>query len=55
MTITPFMTLKLHRKKDAILAAFPSRLRTSSEEERATALGEICKIARLRLADLIHP
>jgi len=51
----PFVICARLNKKDAILAAFPSRLQNSAEEERATALGEIYKIARLRLADLIHP
>ena len=51
----PFVICARLNKKDAILAAFPGRLQNSPEEERVTALGEICKIARLRLADLIHP
>ena len=41
-------------KKDAILAAFPVRLRNDEVQERDTALGEIYKIARLRLEDLIR-
>ena len=40
-------------KKDAILAAFPQRLRQTPAQERATALEEIYKIVRLRLDDLI--
>jgi OHCU decarboxylase len=51
----PFVICARLNKKDAILAAFPTRLQNSPEDERATALGEIFKIARLRLADLIHP
>lgn len=49
----PFVICARLNKKDAILAAFPTRLQNSAAEERATALGEICKIASLRLADLI--
>ena len=51
----PFVICARLNKKDAILAAFPSRLQDSADEERAAALGEIFKIARLRLDDLIHP
>jgi OHCU decarboxylase len=51
----PFVICARLNKKDAILAAFPTRLENSLEEERATALAEIYKIARIRLADLIHP
>ena len=40
-------------KKDAILAAFPVRLANTREQEIATALGEIAKIARLRLFDAV--
>jgi OHCU decarboxylase len=50
----PFVICARLNKKDAILGAFPSRLQNSADEERATALGEIYKIARLRLDDLIH-
>ena len=49
----PFVICARLNKKDAILAAFPIRLQNSADEERATALGEIFKIAQLRLADLI--
>ena len=49
----PFVICARLNKKDAILAAFPIRLQNSAETERATALAEIYKIARLRLADLI--
>ena len=51
----PFVICARLNKKDAILAAFPIRLQNTAEEERATALAEIYKIARLRLADLIQP
>ena len=50
----PFIICARLNKKEAILAAFPVRLQNSPEQERATALGEIFKIAQLRLADLIH-
>ena len=49
----PFVICARLHKKDAILAAFPVRLRNTEAEERAAALGEIYKIARLRLEDLI--
>ena len=51
----PFVICARLNKKDAILAAFPLRLQNSAAQERATALGEIFKIAQLRLNDLIHP
>ena len=50
----PFVICARLNKKDAILAAFPVRLQNSAETERDTALAEIYKIARLRLADLIE-
>ena len=50
----PFVICARENKKHAILAAFPVRLRNSPEQEIATALAEIYKIARLRLADLIQ-
>ncbi len=49
----PFVICARLNKKDAILAAFPVRLRNNETQERETALGEIYKIARLRLEDLI--
>ncbi len=49
----PFVICARLNKKDAILAAFPFRLKNTETQERATALGEIYKIARLRLDDLI--
>jgi 2-oxo-4-hydroxy-4-carboxy-5-ureidoimidazoline decarboxylase len=51
----PFVICARLNKKDTILAAFPMRLRNTSAQERATALEEIYKIARLRLDDLITP
>ena len=50
----PFVICARLKKKEAILAAFPVRLRNSREQEIETALAEIGKIARLRLADLIE-
>jgi 2-oxo-4-hydroxy-4-carboxy-5-ureidoimidazoline decarboxylase len=49
----PFVICARLNKKDAILAAFPLRLQNTAARERATALEEIYKIARLRLDDLI--
>jgi OHCU decarboxylase len=49
----PFVICARLNKKDAILSAFPARLRNSPEQERQTALAEIFKIAQLRLADLV--
>ena len=49
----PFVICARENKKDAILAAFPRRLENSRDQEIATALEEIYKIARLRLADAI--
>lgn len=50
----PFVICARENKKDAILAAFPMRLANDASQEIATALGEIAKIARLRLNDLIE-
>ncbi len=49
----PFVICARLNKKDAILKAFPTRLENSREQEIETALGEIFKIAELRLHDLI--
>ena len=49
----PFIICARLNKKDAILAAFPVRLQNDAGAERAAALGEIYKIARLRLADIL--
>jgi len=49
----PFVICVRLNKKNAILAAFPVRLKNPRRDEIATALAEIFKIARLRLADLI--
>ena len=49
----PFVMCARLKKKEAILQAFPARLENSREQEIETALGEIFKIAELRLRDLI--
>ncbi len=50
----PFVICARENKKDAILASFPVRLQNSPEQELATALIEIGKIARLRLWDAVQ-
>lgn len=50
----PFIICARQNKKDAILATFPVRLKNSRDGEIAAALGEIEKIARLRLTDAIQ-
>src|SRR5687767_99476 len=49
----PFVICARENKKDAILAAFPVRLGNTRDQEITTALGEIAKIARLRLMDAV--
>ena len=49
----PFIICARENRKDAILAAFPIRLKHTREAEIDTALGEIYKIARLRLIDAV--
>ena len=49
----PFVICARMNNKQAMLDAFATRLQNSPEQERETALGEIFKIAQLRLADLI--
>jgi OHCU decarboxylase len=49
----PFVICARLNKKEAILAGFAARLHNSPEQEVAAALGEIFKIAELRLHDLI--
>jgi 2-oxo-4-hydroxy-4-carboxy-5-ureidoimidazoline decarboxylase len=50
----PFIiAVRGQRERGAILAALQSRLRHPPEQERATALAEVAKIARFRLHDLI--
>jgi 2-oxo-4-hydroxy-4-carboxy-5-ureidoimidazoline decarboxylase len=50
----PFIICARLNKKEAILAAFPTRLQNSREKEIETALGEIFKIADLRVKDLVE-
>lgn len=49
----PFVICARENRKEAILAAFPARLASGRAEEIATALGEIGKIAWLRLRDSV--
>src|SRR5205823_2777242 len=49
----PFIICARLNKKDAIFEAFPRRLKNSRDEEIATALGEVFKIAELRMPDAI--
>jgi 2-oxo-4-hydroxy-4-carboxy-5-ureidoimidazoline decarboxylase len=50
----PFVICARLNKKESIVNAFPRRLQHSREKEIETALGEIYKIADLRLADLVE-
>lgn len=50
----PFVICARLNKKEAILSAFPVRLEHSRAKEIETALGEIYKIAALRLRDLVQ-
>lgn len=50
----PFVICARLNKKEAILQAFPVRLENSRTQEIETALGEIFKIAELRLQDLVE-
>lgn len=49
----PFVICARENRKEAILRAFPERLAHSPEQERATALSEIARIAWLRLKDVV--
>jgi 2-oxo-4-hydroxy-4-carboxy-5-ureidoimidazoline decarboxylase len=49
----PFVICARENRKEAILAAFPARLKNSREQEIETALAEIGKIARLRMLDAL--
>ena len=49
----PFVICARENRKDAILAAFPRRLKHSRAREIEVNLDEICKIAGLRLLDVI--
>ena len=50
----PFVICARLNRKQAILESFERRLKNSREEEISFALGEIFKIAELRLQDLTH-
>jgi OHCU decarboxylase len=50
----PFVICARQNRKEAILAAFPVRLQNERDAEIAAALGEIFKIARLRMIDAIE-
>lgn len=49
----PFVICARENRKEAILQAFPRRLAQTREQEIATALSEIAKIAWLRLNDAV--
>ena len=49
----PFVVCVREHTKDSILANADARLGNSREQEIETALGEIAKIARLRLEDAL--
>jgi OHCU decarboxylase len=49
----PFVICARENKKESILSGFETRLSNTREEEIRTALGEIAKIARLRLLDTV--
>lgn len=49
----PFVICARENKKDSILAGFDRRLGHSRDQEIMIALGEIAKIARLRLLDAV--
>jgi 2-oxo-4-hydroxy-4-carboxy-5-ureidoimidazoline decarboxylase len=49
----PFIVCAREHTPDTIIAAAERRTESGAEEEEQTALGEIAKIARLRLADLV--
>jgi len=50
----PFVICARENKQASILAGFNARLGNSRDEEIATALGEIAKITRLRLLDIVR-
>jgi 2-oxo-4-hydroxy-4-carboxy-5-ureidoimidazoline decarboxylase len=50
----PFVICVREHTKESILASFAARLHNSREQEIKTALGEIAKIAHLRLYDVIE-
>jgi OHCU decarboxylase len=50
----PFVICVREHTKDSILSSFATRLKHNREQEIDTALAEIGKIARLRLADVVR-
>jgi OHCU decarboxylase len=50
----PFIICVREHTRDSILASFETRLGNDAEQERACAMGEIAKIARLRLFDALE-
>lgn len=50
----PFVICVREKKKEEIQRAFSIRLQNSQEQEIDTALQEICKIANLRVHDLVR-
>lgn len=51
----PFVVCAREHTKETILAAVAERIAHEPAQEEATALAEVEKIARLRLADLVRP
>lgn len=51
----PFIVAVREHTKDGILAAFALRLGNDAETEIETALGQVARIARLRLEALVRP
>ena len=49
----PFVICARENTKEAILAAFPRRLKHTREREIDVAIDEICKIAHLRVLDAV--
>ncbi len=49
----PFVVCVGEHTKESILTSFAARLENDRERETETALAEVCRIARLRLHDLI--
>jgi OHCU decarboxylase len=50
----PFVICARENKKESILAGFAARQANSREQEIAAALGEVAKICRLRIGDMVQ-
>lgn len=50
----PFVICARENRKDAILKGMRSRLENTRQQEIGTAIDEVCKIVRLRLADRVE-